>query len=315
MIGRSEPDNSTISPIAGSFLLEWDQRPGGETKVTLPSSVLKMRFLQERQLAHNQSTRHNWESFKGHRERIMNLIQRSQKVGGGKIAVLGAGNCNDLDLKELASSFQEIHLFDLDRESMADAVARQCARGASKIQLHDEIDLSGRTRRTASSWPEQESEEKGTDEKPEFDLVISTCVLSQIMETVGRLSLDDLAERELMLQVRDRHLGLMSELVAPGGAGVVVTDMSSSGCAPDLSECPEANTSDLMRSLIRTGSCFTGLSPGSVSRALEQTATIAGRIKDPELTRPWLWQLDEARRFLVYALSFTKSGDQLGHDF
>lgn len=268
-----------------------------------------MRFLKERQLAHNQSTRHNWESFTGHRERIMNLIQRAQKVLGGKIAVLGAGNCNDLDLTELESSFQEIHLFDLDPGSMADGVARQCPRGASKIQLHDEVDLSGRTWRTVSPRPEHESEEIAGDQEPEFDLVISTCVLSQIMETVGRLNLDDLAERELMLQVRDRHLVLMSEMVVPGGAGVVVTDMSSSCCIPDLSECPEANTPDLMRSLIRTGSCFTGLSPGAVSRALDQTTRIEGRIQDRELTRPWLWQLDEASRFLVYALSFTKSGD------
>ena len=99
-----------------------------------------MRFLQEKQLAYNRSTRHNWESFRGHREQIMNLIRQAQKVGRGKIAVLGAGNCNDLDLKELASSFQEIHLFDLDPGSMADGVSRQRPGDASKIQLHDEVD-------------------------------------------------------------------------------------------------------------------------------------------------------------------------------
>ncbi len=274
--------------------------------MTIPSSVLKMRLLQEKQRAYNQSTRHNWESFRGHQERIMNLIRQAQKVGRGKIAVLGAGNCNDLDLKELASSFQEIHLFDLDPGSMADGVSRQRPGDVSKIQLHDEVDLSGRACNNASSRPDCESEGIGPDEEAGFDLVISTCVLSQLMETVGRLDLDDRTERELMLQVRDRHLSLMSGMVAPGGAGVIVTDMSSSGCAPDLVECPEAKASDLMGSLIRTGSCFTGLSPGAVSEALERAAARSG-IRDPEFSQPWLWQLDEARRFLVYALSFTKN--------
>ena len=236
----------------------------------------------------------------------MNLIQQAQKVGRGKIAVLGAGNCNDLDLKELALSFQEIHLFDLDLVSMADGVSRQRPGDTSKIQLHDEIDLSGRAWRTPSSGPDRDSEEICPAENSGFDLVISTCVLSQLMETVGKLDLGDRAERELMLRVRDRHLSLMSGLVASGGTGVVVTDMASSGCASDLVECPESKASELMGSLIRTGSCFTGLSPGAVSEALGQAAAVSGRIQDPKFTQPWLWQLDEARRFLVYALSFTR---------
>ncbi len=266
--------------------------------------------MHETQLVYNQSTKHNWECFAEHRTRMMRLIRKAQGGARGRIAVLGAGNCNDLHLRELVSSFSEVHLFDLDRAAMDDAVARQCPNQASKIRLHGDLDLSGWSSRDAASQVQNDRETTRTDGNLEFDLVVSTCLLSQLMETVDRLVPEGAAERELMLQVRDRHLGLMSKMVAPGGSGLVVTDMSSSDSAPDVADCPQARASDLMGAVIRDGSCFTGLSPEAVARALDRAAAVNGRIQEQELTPPWLWQLDEASRFLVYALSFTRPSQE-----
>ena len=266
--------------------------------------------MHETQLAYNQSTRHNWECFAEHRNQMMRLIRKAQAGARRRIAVLGAGNCNDLHLRELVSSFSEVHLFDLDRAAMADAVVRQHPNHASKIRLHGDVDLSGWTSQETASQPQHDREKTRIDGNLEFDLVVSTCVLSQLMEAADRFVVEGVAERELMLQVRDRHLGLMSKMVAPGGSGLVVTDMSSSDSAPDVAECPQARASDLMGAVIRDGSCFIGLSPEAVARALERAAAVNGRIQERKFTPPWLWQLDEARRFLVYALSFTKPSQE-----
>ncbi len=137
---------------------------------------------------------------------MMRLIRKAQGGARGRIAVLGAGNCNDLHLKELVSSFSEVHLFDLDRAAMDDAVARQCPNHASKIRLHGDVDLSGWSSRETASQSPDGRETTRTRGKLEFDLVVSTCLLSQLMETVDWLVPEGTVERELMLQVRDRHL-------------------------------------------------------------------------------------------------------------
>ena len=45
--------------------------------------------MTETQLIYNQSTKHNWECFAEHRDRMMRLIRQAQKGAGARIAVLG----------------------------------------------------------------------------------------------------------------------------------------------------------------------------------------------------------------------------------
>ena len=87
----------------------------------------------------------------------------------GKVAILGAGNCNDLDLVQLASECGEIHLFDLDREAMEDALLRQGVSERPDIHLRDDLDLSGLS--------DSESGKAGKP-APDFDLVVSACVVA-----------------------------------------------------------------------------------------------------------------------------------------
>ncbi len=264
-----------------------------------------MRSLHQDQLVYNLGSRHNWELFRGHRERMMTLIRGTHPEATGKIAILGAGNCNDVDLTELSARFQDVHLFDLDSESMAVAVSRQAPQGGARIQLH-ERDLTDWTSGRISTGPIDDAEANEMEGGPQFDLVISTCLLSQLMETVGRLNLEDGSIKEGMNEVRDRHLGLMSEMVASGGSGLIVTDVSSSQLIPELSEYPADKGQHLMEAAIRNGSCFSGLSPRELSLALDKAADRRGGLRDKEISRPWRWQLDEVRSFLVYALGFTK---------
>ena len=70
--------------------------------------------LASQQARFNRSTRDHWPHFASHRDWIERLLVADGLGGGGRLCVLGAGNCNDLDLPALAEAFDEIHLVDLD---------------------------------------------------------------------------------------------------------------------------------------------------------------------------------------------------------
>jgi hypothetical protein len=110
---------------------------------------------------------------------------------GGTALVLGVGNASDLDLPLLASRFREVHLVDLDGGALERARARQPSGVSDKLVLHGDIDLSGLLDRL-DSWGDafpaphelgpiavaaarQLVAQLGT-----HDLVLSTCVLSQL---------------------------------------------------------------------------------------------------------------------------------------
>lgn len=246
--------------------------------------------LQRRSQAHraaNRSTRENWHSFTRHRNRVMELLGGESRRQG-KVAILGAGNCNDLDLVQLASECGEIHLFDLDREAMEGALLRQGVSERPNIHLRDDLELSGLSDSEHATGP---------DPAADFDLVVSTCVVSQLLETVSRVLPPGLHRDRIMLQVRDVHVCLMTGLTAPGGTGIVVTDMAEADSDPDSSAPPEPASA---RELARKGSHFLGLDPKGIRQAL-------GAVRNLKESEPWAWQLDPVRRYLVQAFRFTKS--------
>ena len=235
------------------------------------------------QRAANRSTRENWRSFTRHRNRVMELLGDESRRQG-KVAILGAGNCNDLDLVQLASECGEIHLFDLDREAMEGALLRQGVSEEPNIHLRDDLDLSGLSDSEHATGPGPAAD---------FDLVGSTCVVSQLLETVSRVYPPGLHRDRMMLQVRDAHVRLVTGLIAPGGTGIMVTDMADA----DSSAVPEPVSAS---ELARKGSHFLGLDPKGIRQAL-------GAVRNLKESEPWTWQLDAVRRYLVHAVRFTKS--------
>ena len=68
------------------------------------------------QARQNLTTRNQWQLYASHRGEIEKLIVPDSR--GRRICVLGAGNCNDLDLKWLSEVYGEVHLVDLDRTAL-----------------------------------------------------------------------------------------------------------------------------------------------------------------------------------------------------
>ena len=288
--------------------------------MTSPSSE----SVDQRQARFNRSTRSHWQHFAPHRARVQELILTGRELTpGGKFIALGAGNCNDLELRELLGAFGEVHLVDLDPAALTAACERQGVSGSPGLRLHAPIDLTG-IAGIVSSWKakaprlpdvRQAVQASDTAVTPDlngpFDVVLSSCVLSQLVGYATDALGGDRQPgfRDLVRAIRARHLRLMTDLLAPGGTGLLICDLVSSDSLQDLPRVREHELTGLIQKLARDGNFFSGLFPDALVAALHRGPDTGPRVCDVRLLPPWLWRLGPQRTFLVYAVRFRKSVD------
>jgi hypothetical protein len=189
------------------------------------------------------------------------------------------------------------------------------------LKLHASVDLTGIENRV-SEWKKtvpsladvrQAVKESSAAETPELggpvDVVLSSCLLSQL---VGYATDALGGERhpgfkELVCEIRARHLHLMLDLLGPGGTGLLICDLVSSDSRDDLARVPEHELSGLVRKLAGDRNFFSGLYPDAILAALRDEPRLAGSATDVRLLAPWLWRLGPLRTFLVYAIRFRKA--------
>jgi threonine dehydrogenase-like Zn-dependent dehydrogenase len=221
-----------------------------------------------------------------HRDRVTELLSR----GRGRLVVLGAGPCGDLDLRALAAVYDEIHLVDIDEPAMVHGAALQGATGA--VQLHC-ADVTG---------PLPDVLARGG-----FDVVASTCLLSQLVRAaVQAWGADHPQVGERALALRDRHLELLVELARPGGRAILVTDFVSDTTYPRLLTIgDDDDLAALERTLVEARNFFTGANPFAIRRAISNHAAVASQ----RVEGRWIWRPAD-RAFLVVALSVERHGPQ-----
>jgi hypothetical protein len=230
--------------------------------------------------------------------------------------VLGAGNCNDLDLERVSAAFESIHLVDLDEEAVRRARARQPAEVAAKLVLRAPIDVSGalaelpRFRGKTVSRAQLEAISRTAVDRVvaslpgPFDTVLSACLLSQIMHScsVALGSHPQLAHIGNALAVA--HLRALLALARPGGRVVFVTDTVSSDTYPLRELWGEQTPAALLAHLDQTNNVLSGTGITFVRQALAaETSLLAER---PRLAEPWLWQMHEDVTMMVYALTLRR---------
>jgi hypothetical protein len=275
----------------------------------------------EQQVAFNAESRGAWQLFERHRGIVTRLLLEALPVAGGRLCVLGAGNCNDLDLAALLRKGREIHLVDLDADALSEGVARQDLHEHPTVYRHGGIDLTGAPERVASWSPQTSVTDAELAECAEapvrriapnlpgpIDVVASTCLLSQLLGTVvGSLGAGHSRFVSALQAIRAGHLRLLLDLIAPGGAGVLVSDFVSSDSYPPLAGLSPDALGGILPELIRTQNFFHGANPAVINSLLRSDPAIAPQIAELEPVRPWLWNLGP-RVYAVAAWRFRKRG-------
>ena len=278
-----------------------------------------MNSLVESQVENNLVSRNYWDAFADHRQKVMALLHKKPPLDHARICIFGAGNCNDLDLASLLATYDQIHLVDLDKCALAEGVTRQGFVNVAAIRLH-EVDLTASVEAMAQWSPIAtigDAEITACAERPvqsvtgklpgPFEIVASTCILSQLIEAVTQsVGVAHPRFLELVQAVRVGHLRLLMKLVAPGGAGVLISDVVSSETVPALGKLSEEELPRALVKLLRARNFFHGLNPAIVERLFKTDPGVSQQITELQPMRPWRWNFG-SRIYLVYAIRAWKS--------
>jgi hypothetical protein len=225
--------------------------------------------------------------------------------GGERCALLGAGNCNDVDLEALTARYREVQLVDLDHEAVAGARARQPAAVAARVSLISPVDLCGVLHRLPAigkrtlappelgALPGAGAEAVLTALPQRFDVAVSTCVLSQVVHTCERALGRAHAQLEAVAcALVVAHVRALAQLVRPGGTGILVTDMVSSETYPSRSCGASGRRRPWPTSWRRAGITSRAPAPRSSGRILLTDPVIAPLVEPPRLIEPWRWRFN-----------------------
>ena len=264
----------------------------------------------------------DWALYAEHRAHFSATISSCAegRPEGGRLCVLGAGKCNDLDLEQLATRFSEIHLVDIEPAALAAATARQPPAVRARLKPHAPVDLSGMSKKKLDKWarkpptPAELSAHQNValagirSRLPgPFDVVASACILTQMSFFVRQC----LGERHPALpsvqhSVLATHLNSMVELSAVGGSCLFTTDAVSSTTYPLASVTPGSDMRSLLSSAVEQGASYFTANPKLIRHVLHNDPGLAERAGEPDLLEPWLWTGPLERTYLVYAMRFER---------
>lgn len=279
--------------------------------------------LQKLQLKRNEESRDLRDSFQGHREKVMQLITstatqilQDETAKLPNLVLLGAGNCLDVDLSELQTRFDTIHLVDVDGDSLVDAATASVAR--DQCDVHAPIDVAAPLMSlTTRDFEPADSEALATTlqmlstdavapEIPESDVVVSLCLLSQLVDTLSGIIGENHAAFSYALKaVRIGHLRRMLTMLRPGGVAILISDVVSSATAPELVDAEESDIPELVRKLVDSRNFFSGTNPAIVLAELNVLTKTAGGPESVHTIDPWKWQPGN-RTFAVYGMRIQK---------
>lgn len=275
-----------------------------------------MNKLFEGEFRFNLASRPNWESGAGHRETLKRYLTGLAEKQQGRLCVLGAGNCNDLDLKQLLQVYSEVHLVDLDQSALDYAVEAQAVSDDPRLFRYVR-DITGAGKELAGFEAASTSAETDLSEiiqqfsQPAelnlpgpFDVVCSTCVLSQlILQAVNAVGDTHPQFEQLLNTIRAQHFQTVVDSINEGGAGLVVSDFVSSESAADLKEVPDFQFTQYLSQLLSSRNFFHGVHPGVLFSQLKGNTPLAGLVRDVEMLPPWRWDLG-SRQYAVAAIRF-----------
>ena len=194
------------------------------------------------------------------------------------ITVIGAGNCQDIDLPALAASFTEIRLIDIDAVAVNAAVSQLAADVTSRIRIFAPFDFAAPLM-SLSVFDRHDTAQRSAflnavessslqNEIPVSDVVVSTCLLSQLIDSASQIASPvSPVFLPLIQAVRRGHLVRLLSLTHAAGRALLITDVVSSDTVPELARTLPAELPKLMFRCLQSGNFFSGLHPAVVQHA------------------------------------------------
>lgn len=234
----------------------------------------------------------------------------------GSGCILGGGNLNDLDVRTLARRAGAIRLVDLDRDAVSAGLARQGVPPA-RVVVDAPVDVTGALHLLPLPGASPEGVLRRVSESARrhrlddsaggHDVVLSACVLTQLFQSVVESGLDAAETVEAIILLRDHHLRQIVDLLRPGGAAILVTDVVSTATAPELLDRDEAELEGAMQILVAARNFFTGANPYRIMSLLKHDERWARHVAGVEMHGPWLWAVTPHRQHLTCALTFRRA--------
>ena len=261
-----------------------------------------------------------WSAFEPHRKRVCKILRDLTPGPNGRLCVLGSGRTTDLDLIELVKYYALIELYELDASITQQALVQRGFDGHPQVKAHEGVDVT----RLAEQWnlfrssadeailqTIVESSRQPTPDLEQYDVVASTCLLSQILKhAVDCLTNSGLAQSVIdeylpgiLGGLRGQHLELLLDHTVSGGSAILITDLTSSEALPEMLS-NNANLDQLLSTKVMQGNHFHGLGPRLIS-ASTQSPQIANKLKKMQVSKPWVWDSLETQ-YLCVAIRLVK---------
>ncbi len=239
-------------------------------------------------------------------------------MDGPAVGLVGAGNCLDVDLRELLARAERVDLIDLDAEAIHAGCDAQQLTGHPRLRLHAPVDVTGGLVGSELDASVQgvpgEDALGGAPSEPitagptvrlpggPFDVTVSLCVASQLIEWVTfQETLSPSEQSAAALRIRDQHLETLITNTASGGRVLLVTDFVSSDTCPEISLLGDDRLPAAAARWISQGNFFTGLNPFALAKRWRDDR----RLSDTRVHRPWRWSIGE-RHFAVTGIDATR---------
>lgn len=262
----------------------------------------------------------DWALYADHRAHFTAALLASAPSSGGRLCLLGAGKCNDIDLEQLSERFSEVHLVDIDPSALASGTSRQTPAVRARIRPHAPLDLSPLSGKRISKW-QRKAPSRAELEAAEaltlstllsrlpgpFDVVASACVLTQMSFALRKT----LGEGHAMLapiriSIMTTHLRTLVGLTRAGGTCLFTSDLVSSTTYPLDTLPPDRDLRAVLGDIVSSGASYFAANPKLIGEMLRYDVQLAERAGEPELLDPWLWTGPLERTYLVYALRFAR---------
>ena len=286
-----------------------------------PSATIATETAEQRSV--NLSSLGQRAAFATHRAKVTDLVCAAAGGGGtARLCVLGAGNCNDLDLTRVARHYAEIHLVDIDGDAVATTIGRADKSARPHLRAHAPLDLSGILERLPR-WKEMQVTPEELFACPAecasaiasalpgpFEVVLSACLLTQLQLSVLRGLTDQHPLFEAARQLTNLvHLRSMLRLLEKRGRGLLVTDATSDQiCEIERFEQIEraAERAAALLALGQDGKLFYAVEPGLLELTCRADPELQLGVRLEPIRDAWLWRNGPQRTLLSYALEFER---------